>query len=63
MFLESSFFPAFQNLFLGVPRALSDQRERAVCFFNQGANQLCAPEKVSTCLPGKMNYPENANFN
>jgi predicted GIY-YIG superfamily endonuclease len=30
MFLESSFFPAFQNFFLGVLRALSDHRERAV---------------------------------
>ena len=45
MFLESSFFPAFQNLFLGVPRVLSDQRERAVDFFNRGSEQFCVPRR------------------
>jgi hypothetical protein len=54
VFLESSFFPAFQTLFPGVPRALSDQRKRAVRFFTRGPKQsdktvgqkIWAPEKV-----------------
>jgi hypothetical protein len=59
MFLESSFFPAFQNLFLGVLRALSDQRERAVRFFIRRIKHFFALEKVSTSIFEKMNHPNN----
>ncbi|WP_153307007.1 hypothetical protein [Desulfonatronum thioautotrophicum] len=52
MFLESSFFSAFRNLFLGVPRVLSEQRERAVRYFNRG-NNFVLPKKCQPVYPTK----------
>ncbi|WP_031385978.1 hypothetical protein [Desulfonatronum thiodismutans] len=58
MFLESSFFPAFQNLFLGVPRAFSDQRERAVRFFIRGYIEFVLSKKCQPVFTAKRTIPK-----